>query len=113
MQAVRPGRDLPQANFLMAQLVGSYAFQAARSILQQSHDGTRRPVKLTPRQIDCITWAARGKTDWEIARILSIAETTVKEYLDDARRRYGVHKRIQLILRAIYDGHIPLSAAVR
>lgn len=105
---VRTGRDLPEDQLMMAQLVGSYAFQAARSII--THAKTTRPkkIKLSPRQIDCVHLIGKGKTDWEIAKILGIASDTVKDYVDDARKRYGVSKRVQLVLRAVYDGYIPL-----
>ena len=106
---VRKGRELPDDQLMMAQLVGSYAFQAARSIVTHSRT-KRRPAqtKLSPRQIDCISLIGRGKTDWEIGQILGISKETVKEYIDDARKRYHVTKRVQLVLRAVYDGHIPL-----
>jgi hypothetical protein len=37
------------------------------------------------------------------------SEDTVTEYLDEARRRYGVSRRSTLVLRAVFDGQIALS----
>jgi LuxR family quorum-sensing system transcriptional regulator CciR len=56
-----------------------------------------------------VVLAGRGYTDREAAAALGIAEDTVTEYLDEARRRYGVSRRATLILRAIFDGQIALS----
>ena len=50
-----------------------------------------------------------GKTDWEIGRILGIAEATAHEHIEAARRRYGVGKRTQLVIRALFDGQITFS----
>jgi len=110
---VRTGRELPQDHLMMAQLIGSYAFEAARSIVTHARTNLRRKVKLSQRQIDCVALIGRGKTDWEISRILGISEATVKEYVNEARSRYDVSKRVQLVLRAVYDGHIPLSEILR
>ena len=108
--AVRTGREAPSANFSMAQLIGSFAFQAARLLVARERlPGRDGPAGLTPRQLECIVLAARGKTDWEIAQILGIGEETVKQHFADARARYKVPKRMQVVLRAIYDGHVALS----
>jgi LuxR family quorum-sensing system transcriptional regulator CciR len=109
--AVRSGRSLPRHHLGMVQLVGSFAFQAARNMALAQHAGAARParVALTPRQLDCILLVGRGKSDWEIARILGIKEDTVTQHLNAARARYGVARRIQLVMRAIQDGHLTLS----
>jgi DNA-binding CsgD family transcriptional regulator len=38
-------------------------------------------MRLTPREIEILTWTARGKTRWEISSILSVSEDTVKNHL--------------------------------
>ena len=98
---------------VIAQLVGSYAFQAAREIVTHARTNKRSQVKLSPRQIECVALLGRGKSVWEISRILGLSESTVKDYIDDARARYGVSKSIQLVVRAVYDGHLPLSELIR
>jgi LuxR family quorum-sensing system transcriptional regulator CciR len=113
--AMRTGRALPEANLPMAQLVGSFAFQAARSLILQAKDMSAytRRVALSERQLECIILVARGKSDWEISRILGISEETVKTHLKLAREAYDVPKRVQAVLRAIYDGQIALSDVFR
>ncbi len=111
--AVGPAREAPRANFPMAQLVGSFAFEAARGmVIRMRGLNSARPVKLTERQLECIVLVARGKTDWEIGKILGISEETVKQHIADARMRYDVTKRMQVVLRALYDGLVPLSEMV-
>lgn len=105
---VGPGTPLPTSELAMAELVGHYAFEAARTMMQRARNDHSGGIRLSPRQIECIELIALGKTDWETAQILGISEATVKEYVNDARRRYGVGKRVQLVLRAVFDGHIQL-----
>jgi LuxR family transcriptional regulator, quorum-sensing system regulator CciR len=104
--ATAKGQSFPFENLLTAQLVGAFAFQSARRIagLPAGNGNVVRP--LTPRQRDCLLWAMRGKTDWEIAQILDLSPTTVSQHIDMARERYGVAKRLQLAVRAIYLGDI-------
>lgn len=110
--AIGPGRDFPRANLLLAELVGIHSLHAARLLVEKAHARADRP-RLTPRQRDCIDLVGRGKTDWEIAQILGISPATVKDHIDDARRKYGVSKRVQIVLRAAFDGYIELASLVR
>lgn len=105
-----PGKDqLDGEDLLFAQLIGTIAFEAARKInLSGTSDMAviDPDVRLTDRQRECLILAARGKTDWEIAKILGIKEETASLHLKMARDRYGVAKRLPLAIRAIYDGQI-------
>jgi LuxR family quorum-sensing system transcriptional regulator CciR len=105
------GRPLPEANLPMAHMVGAYAFQAARALVlnAQGMASYTPRVPLSHRQLECTFLVGRGKTDWEIARILGISEETVKRHLKDAREHYDVPKRVQLVIRAVFDGQIALS----
>lgn len=109
--AVRRGARLPEENLAMAQLVGSFAFQAARSMVMRAQMQPRlpEPPPLTQRQLDCVLLVGRGKSDWEIGRILGISEETVKHHLKLAREHYDVAKRVQVVMRAVYDGQLTLN----
>ena len=65
-------------------------------------------VSLTPREVDCLKWAARGKTDGEIAEILSIARWTVVTYLQNAKIKLGCANRTSAVAVAMSLGIIPL-----
>ncbi len=107
--AVGTGRSLPVQSLPAAQLAGGFAFNAARRLTRKSAKIAEQPPRLSPRQIDCLILAGRGASDRKTASTLGIAEDTVTEYLDEARRRYGVRRRGTLVLRAIFDGQIALS----
>lgn len=106
--ANRSGDPIDEARLPLAQLVGLFAFESARR-----NRGIRpfeqNPPRLTDRQRDCLIWAGRGKSDWEIGRILGISEDTVDRHLTNARERYGVPKRTMMLVRALFDGTISFS----
>ncbi|MGC6399047.1 helix-turn-helix transcriptional regulator [Sphingomonas sp. FW199] len=101
---------LHAATAAAAEYLGGRAIDAGRRLLEASlpTGGTL----LTPRQCECILWAARGKTDWEIAVILGISKQTVIQHLKDARRRYGVQRRSSLVMHALFDGAIDYADVV-
>ena len=112
--ACATGRDVPSENFFMAQLVGGFAFQSARELIARLREIPKAtPVHLTGRQLECIVLVARGKTDWEIGKILGISEETVKRYMKDAREAYDVPKRVQVVMRALFDGKVPLTELIQ
>lgn len=109
--AARTGRALPRHNLPMAQLVGSFAFQAARAMVENARPQQSSPTsrRLGNRQLECIALLARGKTDWEIGRILGISELTVRRHLTLAKEHYDVASRVQVVMRAMFEGQIALS----
>ena len=111
--ATHAGARLSDQHLPLAQLVGAFAFEAARRIWRVRDGGLAPPPRLTDRQRDCVVWAARGKSDWEIARILGLSHETVIQYLKRARERYGVSKRTLLAVHALFDGTITFTDVMR
>jgi LuxR family quorum-sensing system transcriptional regulator CciR len=103
--ATRTGQPVLEEHLPIAQLVGAFAFEAARR-LWRMRASTAPMLQLTDRQRDCVLWAARGKSDWEIAQILGISHETVIQHLKHARERYGVTKRTMLAVSTLFDGTI-------
>jgi LuxR family quorum-sensing system transcriptional regulator CciR len=110
--ATRRGEPIEPGALPRAQLVGAFAFEAARRLWKIR--AVDKPVPgLTDRQRDCLLWAARGKSDWEISRILGISHETVIQHLKQARERYGVGKRTLLAVHALFDGTISFLDIVK
>jgi DNA-binding response OmpR family regulator len=59
-----------------------------------------RDVRLAQREIETLTWAARGKTSAEIAQILGLSKRTVDFHIDNARSKLGVATRTQAVVKA-------------
>tara|TARA_R110000782_G_scaffold268047_4_gene364066 strand:- start:7427 stop:8026 length:600 start_codon:yes stop_codon:yes gene_type:complete len=76
--------DFPRSNLLAAQLLGMFAFEAARRLTRGTE---KKPgnVSLTPRQLECIALAGQGKSDGVIAQLLNLSENSVTNYLTAAR----------------------------
>jgi LuxR family transcriptional regulator, quorum-sensing system regulator CciR len=100
------GVALPRDSLHIAELVGSFAFAAARRINASSTNSQRGYAALTPRQRDCVYWLSQGKTAWEIGVILGISQETVTQHLNMACARYGVGKRVPMVIKALYGGEI-------
>jgi LuxR family quorum sensing-dependent transcriptional regulator len=62
--------------------------------------------KMTPRERECLSWVAAGKTDWEISQILNIAEQTVHEYVQNALIKLKATTRAQAVATAIFTKQI-------
>jgi len=92
-----------------AHLIGTFAFEAARRVVWScwSDQGQVSFLpSLSQRQLDCLALVAGGKSDCEIAHRLGLSEPTVHQHILAAMRRYGVTKRTQLVVRALFDGQI-------
>lgn len=110
--AVRRREDLPRHNLPAAQAFGSFAFEAARQLIQKKRQPSEQylpSAPLTDRQRDCVLFAARGKSDTVIAQLLNIRPKTVNEHIEAAKRRYLVATRTQLIVRALFRSEICFS----
>jgi DNA-binding CsgD family transcriptional regulator len=58
-------------------------------------------VLLSPREYQCLEWAAKGKTNWEIGGILGLTRKTVAGYLDSARTKLRATTRSEAVARLI------------
>ncbi|SFO92668.1 DNA-binding transcriptional regulator, CsgD family [Bradyrhizobium sp. Ghvi] len=57
--------------------------------------GTFDRVPLSRRELECLKWAAQGKSAWEIGQILRISRNTAADYLNNAKEKLGVRTVIQ------------------
>lgn len=57
-------------------------------------------MRLSPRERECLQWAAEGKTAWETAVILGLSERTVRCYLEGARYKLGAANNTQAVNKA-------------
>jgi len=100
------GRALKTEHLAVAQLVGAFAFEAARGLAKRDHQKRADPARFSDRERDCLIWVARGKSDAEIATILGISPETVHQYVKQARANYDAVSRSQLVAHALFSGTI-------
>jgi DNA-binding CsgD family transcriptional regulator len=92
-----------------AQMIGIFAFQAARRLLCGELPIVPHPPRLHPRPRDCLVLLGRGYSNKRIARALSLTPRTVDGYLTEARRLFDAHDRTELVVSAILSGEIGLD----
>ncbi|MGC2967903.1 LuxR family transcriptional regulator [Paraburkholderia aspalathi] len=61
---------------------------------------------LTPRQLECLTWVARGKTSAEIGEILGRSRYTVDYHIEEAMEALNIRSRTAAAVHATVQGII-------
>jgi LuxR family quorum sensing-dependent transcriptional regulator len=90
------------------EMIGIYAHHAlTRALLQKQRDEVAH-TPLTPREREIMQWVAVGKTDEEIADILSIGTTTVTSHVENAKQKLDAFRRTYAVVQAIRLGEISL-----
>jgi DNA-binding CsgD family transcriptional regulator len=71
----------------------------------------REPIEalqpLTARQLECLRWAAAGKSSADIGAIIGLSARTVDDHLAAACRRLRVRTRVQAVVLALQFQLIP------
>jgi len=57
-------------------------------------------VQLNDREVEALTWVARGKTSAEIAQILGLTKRTIDFHIDNARTKLSAATRTQAVIKA-------------
>lgn len=76
------------------------AIISARLTGVSRHAIWQQTADLSEREIETLTWAARGKTSAEIAEIVGLRKRTIDFHLDNARVKLGVATRVQAVVKA-------------
>ena len=103
---LRSGMNLGADDYLTKPVANNDLVQAIEARLSRSERQAKREFKpdfssteplqkfgLTPRATEALLWLAQGKTNSDIATILSISESTVKKYVQDIVEKLGVDTR--------------------
>ncbi|KQV35243.1 MULTISPECIES: helix-turn-helix transcriptional regulator [unclassified Rhizobium] len=96
LSGVRAAPDQNEAALIYVALVGLFEH------LERTFEaGASARDKLSAREIECLRWAAAGKSSDEIAIILGISVYTVSSYFKTATRKLDAVNRMQAIARAM------------
>jgi DNA-binding CsgD family transcriptional regulator len=63
-------------------------------------------AQLSPREIECLQWAAAGKSDADIARLVGIRPATAHFHIEEAKKRLGVKTRVEAVAVGVLHGLI-------
>ena len=67
----------------------------------------KKTVNLTPRESEIIIMLAQGESNKSIARILDLAESTVKIHVQGILRKLNITSRVQAAVYAVEHGLMP------
>jgi DNA-binding response OmpR family regulator len=59
-----------------------------------------KTVELNDREVEVLTWVARGKTSVEIAQIIGLTKRTIDFHIDNARAKLGAATRSEAAIKA-------------
>src|ERR1051326_6253653 len=59
-----------------------------------------KTIALNEREVEVLTWVARGKTSADIAQILGLTKRTIDFHIDNARTKLGAATRTEAVLKA-------------
>jgi len=99
--------DLPDAEWAAAKKTYVRDFQILAHTIHAKAmviGGAKKPdyrAKLTPRERECLTWCAVGKTSEDIATILGISEGVVRIHLQSAQHKLNCLNRTHTVAKAI------------
>lgn len=83
-------------------LMALYSHEAiVRQVFSESGDWQPH---LSPRERECLAWAARGKSAWETSMVLGLSECTVIYYLNSAAAKLNVHSKTHAVVKAMLLG---------
>lgn len=57
--------------------------------------------EISEREKQCLQWAAKGKTSWEISQILGVTESTIIYHLRNATRKLDAANRLHAVTKAL------------
>ena len=99
--------DLPDAEWATAKKIYVRDLQILAHTIHAKAmviGGAKKPdyrAKLTPRERECLTWCAVGKTSEDIATILGISEGVVRIHLQSAQHKLNCLNRTHTVAKAI------------
>ncbi|WP_245426207.1 LuxR family transcriptional regulator [Mesorhizobium sp. WSM3862] len=70
--------------------------------------GIENTSNLSPREKECILWTAKGKSSWEIGKILGISINTVNFHIKNVIRKMNANSRITAAIEVLKRGIIEL-----
>ena len=62
--------------------------------------------RMTAREIECMTWVAVGKTNWEIGQLLGISASTVHFHVESAKKKLNKSTRTEAVALLVLHGLI-------
>ena len=105
--------DLSEEYEAYSDVLGMYSRVFISSYQRTMVKPERLPVtgsQLSKREVECLRWAAIGKTDHEIALILKRSRATIRFHIHNAATKLDALNRSQTVFKAAQLGFIGLNS---
>lgn len=109
VRRVGKGEYLINENVLSRPFVATRVLDEFRELSQIDQNMGTVFSPLTPREVEILDCVARGNSNKEIARLLSISDQTVKNHMTSILRKLAVNDRTQAVIYALRHGWIKIS----
>lgn len=106
VRRVRSGKYVIDDNVLNNPSLATRVLSAFRELAAMDHNVKPLFVPLSAREIEVLENAARGSSNKQIARAMSISEQTVKNHLTSIMRKLAVNDRTHAVVYALRHGWI-------
>lgn len=87
------------------QIASLFAHQRCRELGGQS-EASSAPTPLTRREVECLRWVLKGKSDTDIGKILGISHTTAHFHIERVKKKLGVKTRTQAAAVVVSLGYL-------
>lgn len=106
----RTHTDLSEEYRTLGDAFGVFARTFIASYVQAMGSAQALPAdsRLSKREVECLRWAAIGKTDIEISMIMSRSRATVRFHIHNASLKLNAVNRSQTVFKAAQLGYISL-----
>ncbi|MER9895813.1 LuxR family transcriptional regulator [Mesorhizobium sp. M0119] len=98
--------DFQNTTIIYLQLAALYFHTRVEKFVSSS--GVKKAPILSIREKECILWTARGKSSWEIGKILGISLNTVNFHIKNVLQKMDTASRTVAAIKAINFGIIEL-----
>jgi DNA-binding NarL/FixJ family response regulator len=99
-------RRLGCDDFISKPLDFELLVEIVRNRLTQHTQRMPTDFALTDREIEALTWVAKGKSSTDIAVLMNVSERTVNFHISNVIRKLGVATRVQAAIRCALLGLI-------
>ena len=93
------GRELGADDYVTKPITSWRPLLAHGSPASRAPGCGRRLLGLNDREVEILTWVARGKTSTEIAQIIGLTKRTVDFHIDNARGKLGAATRTEAVIK--------------
>lgn len=103
--------DLAEPFAAHGEAIGLLCRAFVTSYVRVMEDPSRLPVgvALSKREVECLRWAAVGKTDLEIGMIIARSRATIRFHIHNATMKLDAVSRSQAVFKAAQLGFISLG----